>query len=86
MSTTGSSSCLYRVLVLHGLKRRKMPNPKYVPKPYEKMQYPGQRIQIDVKYVPALCISVPGKKFYQYTAIDEYSRYRFLEAFDEQGQ
>jgi len=30
----------------------KLPNPKYIPKPYEKMQYPGQRVQIDVKYVP----------------------------------
>ena len=24
-----------------------------------------------------------GKKFYQYTAIDEYSRFRYLEAFEE---
>ena len=76
------------MLVQYGLKRRKLPNPKYVPKPYEKMRYQGQRIQIDVKYVPASCISVPGKKFYQYTAIDEYYRYRYryLEACDEQSQ
>ena len=42
-----------------------------------------------MKYVPASCISVPGKKFkkfYQYTAIDEYSRYKRPEAFDEQSQ
>ena len=63
----------------------KPPNPKYVPKPYEQMQYPGQRIQIDVKYVPAVCLvgEALGKKFYQYTAIDEYSRWRYVEAFDE---
>ena len=24
----------------------------YKPKPYEQMQYPGQRVQIDVKVVP----------------------------------
>ena len=24
-----------------------------------------------------------GKKFYQYTAIDEYSRWRYVEAFEE---
>ena len=60
-------------------------NPKYVPKPYEQMQYPGQRIQIDVKFVPAACIvgASEGEKYYQYTAIDEYSRYRYLEAFQE---
>lgn len=63
----------------------KPPNPKYVPKPYEKMLYPGQRVQIDVKVVPAACIvgDATGKKFYQYTAIDEYSRFRYLEAFEE---
>ena len=49
------------------------------------MQYPGQRVQIDVKYVPEVCIvgDAKGKKFYQYTAIDEYSRFRYLEAFEE---
>ena len=42
------------------LKRLKMPtNPKIKPsptcrknRPYEQMKYPGQRVQIDVKYVP----------------------------------
>ena len=63
----------------------KPPNPKYIPKPYEQMQYPGQRVQIDVKFVPSACIAnnAAGEKYYQYTAIDEYSRYRFLEAFQE---
>ena len=64
----------------------KPPNPKYIPKPYEQMLYPGQRVQVDVKYVPASCMKNPllnGEKFYQYTAIDEYSRWRYVEAFDE---
>ena len=62
------------------------PNPKYIPKPYEQMDHPGQRFQIDVKYVPSSCLknsNVIGKKFFQYTAIDEYSRWRFVEAFEE---
>ena len=61
-------------------------NPKYIPKPYEKMAYPGQRVQIDVKYVPAVCLSNPAirdEKFFQYTALDEYSRWRYVEAFEE---
>ena len=47
----------------------KPPNPKYIPKPYEKMFYPGQRVQIDVKFVPESCIvgeaKAEGKKFYR---------------------
>ena len=49
------------------------------------MLYPGQRIQVDVKFVPSVCLvnEAIGNKFYQYTAIDEYSRWRYVEAFDE---
>ena len=76
---------LYRVLRRQGQMAVKPPNPKYIPKPYEQMQYPGQRVQIDVKFVPSTCLvgDAKGKKFYQYTAIDEYSRFRYLEAFEE---
>lgn len=82
---TRSITGLYRVLRKQGMTACKPPNPKYVPKPYEQMRYPGERIQIDVKYVPAACLvsKASGKKFFQYTAIDEYSRWRFVEAFDE---
>ena len=82
---TRSITGLYRVLRRQGEMAVKTPNPKYIPKPYEQMQYPGQRVQIDVKFVPATCLvgDAKGKKFYQYTAIDEYSRFRYLEAFEE---
>lgn len=76
---------LYRVLKRYSQMAVKPPNPKYIPKPYEQMYYPGQRVQIDVKFAPASCVvgDAKGKKFYQYTAIDEYSRFRYLEAFEE---
>lgn len=76
---------LYRVLVRLKLTAVKPPNPKYIPKPYEQMLYPGQRVQIDVKQVPSACIAgqPQGTRFYQYTAIDEFSRFRYLEAFEE---
>ena len=84
---TRSITSLWRMLNKLELQPIKPPNPKYIPKPYEKMEYPGQRVQIDVKYVPEACIvgdaKADGKKFYQYTAIDEYSRFRYLEAFEE---
>lgn len=84
---TRSITGLWRMLNKLELQPVKPPNPKYIPKPYEKMQYPGQRVQIDVKFVPDACIvgdaKSEGRKFYQYTAIDEYSRFRYLEAFEE---
>ena len=83
----GYSRCiesLWRVLRREGLAAKEKPKQKYKPKPYEQMQYPGQRVQIDVKVVPKACIADPELKLYQYTAIDEYSRYRILGAYVEQ--
>ena len=82
---TRSISGLYRLLRRIDGKPVKLPNPKEKSKPYEQMQYPGQRVQIDVKFVPAACLvgDAKGEKFYQYTFIDEYSRFRYLEAFKE---
>ena len=82
---TRSITGLYRMLRKLGEPRQTPHNPKYIPKPYEKMQYPGQRVQVDVKVVPSACIvgDAKGEKFYQYTAIDEYSRFRYIEAFRE---
>ena len=82
---TRSITGLYRVLRRQGQMAVKLPNPKYIPKPYEKMRFPGERVQIDVKFVPEACIvgDAAGEKFYQYTAIDEFSRWRYLESFQE---
>ena len=61
----------------------------YEPKPYQQMTYPGERVQIDVKYVPkkSLTKEVIEKdgRYYQYTAIDEYTRKRVLWASKEQS-
>ena len=54
----------------------------YKPKPYEQMSYPGQKVQIDVKYVPSYCVA-GDTKYYQYTAIDEYTRLVYREMYDE---
>ena len=84
----GYSRCiesLWRVLRREGLAAKEKPRKKYTPKPYEQMKYPGQRVQIDVKVVPRSCIANPELKLYQYTAIDEYSRYRILGAYLEQS-
>ena len=54
----------------------------YNPKPYKCADYPGQKVQIDVKFVPAYCVAY-GQKYYQYTAVDECTRYCFREMYDE---
>ena len=56
----------------------------YKPKPYEQMTYPGQRVQVDVKVVPRKCIADSQLRLYQYIAIDEFTRLRFLAANPEQ--
>lgn len=64
------------------LKSSKPRKSKKKPKPYRRADYPGQKIQIDVKYVPSYCVT-DGKKYYQYTAVDECSRWAFREMYDE---
>ena len=59
-------------------KRKK----KRKPKPYQRADYPGQKIQLDVKYVPSYCVT-DGRKYYQYTAVDECSRWTYREMYDE---
>ena len=50
---------------------------------YIKVQrQPGELLEIDVKYVPG---KVAGKRYYQYTAIDTASRWRYLKVYDEQS-
>lgn len=61
------------------------PKNTYKAKPYEQMTYPGQRVQVDVKVVPRRCITDPELCLFQYTAIDEFTRLRFLAAYPEQS-
>ena len=47
-------------------------------KPYQRAAYPGQKNQMDVKYVPSECV-VNGEKYYQFTAKDECTRWTYRE-------
>lgn len=42
----------------------------------------GELIEIDIKYVPK---TLNGKKYYQFTAIDSASRWRYLAVYDNMG-
>ena len=76
---------LFRCMQREGLIRKQPVKKKHKPKPYEQMTHPGERIQIDVKVVPRSCLTNKAERLYQYTAIDEYSRYRILGAYPEQS-
>ena len=51
------------------------------PNAYEGGSFPGERVQIDVKYVPRECLY--GERLYQYTFIDECSRWCYREIYAE---
>ena len=76
---------LYRTMRKLGLFPVQKQKKKYKSKPYEPMTYPGQRVQVDVKVVPRKCITNPDLRLFQYTAIDEFTRLRFLAAYEEQS-
>ncbi len=66
---------VWKVLRRAGLiepQRKRRPKPK----PYQPMSRPGERIQIDTKYLDYR--DRHGRRIYQYTAIDEFSRWRFV--------
>ena len=73
---------LLRAIRRLGLDKEPSVRLRRKPKPYQRAAYPGQKIQIDVKFVPNYCVS-DGKKYYQYTAIDECTRFCFREMYDE---
>ena len=51
-------------------------------KPYQRAEYPGQKMQIDVKFGPSRCVA-DGNKYYQYTAKDECTRWTYREMYAE---
>ena len=52
-----------------------------------KTTYPGEKVQIDIKYVPieSILFGPLDKRYYQITAIDEYTRKRVLSIVDEKS-
>lgn len=51
-------------------------------KPYQRAAYPGQKVQVDVKFVPSRCVT-DGNKYYQYTAVDECTRWTYRYMYNE---
>ena len=77
---------LYRVLVrMNHFANGKTVYKKYVPQKYHTPDCLGEKMQLDVKFVPNDCnVNFTGdNKYYQYTIIDEASRERFIYPFRE---
>lgn len=83
-----SVGSLYHVMKRLGLYGNKKPKKKgRKPQQLEPVMTPGEKIQIDVKEVPFSCLRgkalQDGKHLYQWTAIDECTRIRYLYAYVE---
>lgn len=75
-----SSQTIWRLYKEHGLNRLKYKkNWQRYPQQYSKA-IPGDRVQIDVKFIDNLAFS--GKRYYQFTAIDDCTRFRVLRIYD----
>ena len=75
-----SKNTVWRLYKEHGLNRLKYKKrweryPQYYSKPN-----PGDRVQVDVKFLDKLGFS--GKRYYQFTAIDDCTRFRVLRIYD----
>ncbi len=68
------ASTVVKVLKREGLiiEKKVRKKRKKHPRRYE-LERPGEIVQVDVKYVP----KVSGRQYYQFTAIDDCSRWRY---------
>ena len=87
---TRTVQSLYQVLRRLGIyKKAPSKRKESEPKEWETGKYPGEKVQVDVKYVPKKCMSKQlqekGERYYQYTAIDEYTRIRYMWYTNEQS-
>jgi transposase InsO family protein len=83
-----AASTVHKILTDHGMSLLPVNKLKYERsktkwKRYEKQQ-PGQRVQIDVKFLER--IAGTSKRLYQYTAIDDCTRIRVLKIYDRCNQ
>lgn len=81
----GSMCRQIRLKIKITIKKRQRTS--YRPHKEERGQFPGAKVQVDIKYVPCSCLrfNSHGKRYYQITAIDEYTRKRYLEIVDEKS-
>ena len=77
-----SFGCFSRTVCKLRDEKPKKERKKRKNKPYQRAEYPGQKVQVDVKYVPSSCV-LDGNKYYQYTAVDECTRWTYRYMYNE---
>lgn len=84
---TRSFESMCRQIRKYNYKPKKKMRKSYTRYVNLKGEFPGDKVQVDIKYVPEQCIRFPsyGDKYYQITAIDEYSRKRVLKVVKEKS-
>lgn len=81
------SGMVYAAKRLGLCEKKKEKNKSRTTRRYPEILTPGEKVQIDVKEVPYNCLRGEllrnGKHLYQWTAIDECTRIRFVYGFEE---
>lgn len=85
--TRSLSGMIYAAKRLELVDKTKRRPPRKHDRRFPEILIPGEKVQIDVKEVPFHCLRGKllrdNKHLYQWTAIDECTRYRFLYIFEE---
>jgi hypothetical protein len=72
---------IFKIFRRHHVGRISLKKYRPGPKPADApLQVPGRSVQLDVKFVPR--IGRARQRFYQFTAIDEATRFRVLRVYD----
>lgn len=85
--TRSFSGMVYAAKRIGLTKQSKHKPPRKTERRYPELTVPGEKVQIDVKEVPFNCLRGDALKYnkhlYQWTAIDECTRLRFVYGFEE---
>ena len=85
--TRSLSGMIHTAKRLELVRKGKRRAPRRHDRRYPELTTPGEKVQIDVKEVPYSCLRGhllrDGKHLYQWTAIDESTRMRFVYGFEE---
>ncbi|HZP35385.1 MAG TPA: IS481 family transposase [Methylomirabilota bacterium] len=71
-----SATTIHRILKQHRVPRVSLKRYRPGPRRRREIHVPGQSVQVDVKH-----LKLGGRRFYQFTAIDEATRYRVLRVY-----
>ncbi len=72
---------VHKILKRNGLIKKKRRRRKEDVYHRKQTAFPGELVEVDVKYA----FKINNKWFYQFTAVDDYSRWRFIRIYEDQS-